>query len=165
MDQLIADHASLLTESTLADGAGDPSVRRSQVVMLENTDQYRWLYERFWLAALNANRNNFCVDITGIEGNIQLTRYDASDQGFYSWHTDFGGAAPLRKISFSVQLSESGDYDGGDLELLCYDPPVKLDRTRGSVIAFPSFVAHRVTPVTRGTRWSLVAWITGPRWR
>jgi PKHD-type hydroxylase len=165
LDRLIADHASLLKQGTLADGGGSPSVRRSQVVMLENTVKYQWLYQRFWIAAQNANRRNFDVDITGIEGNIQLTRYDSSDQGFYGWHTDFGGLAPLRKISFSVQLSHPDDYEGGDLELLCDDPPLKMDRTRGTVIAFPSFVVHRVTPVTRGTRWSLVAWITGQRWR
>ena len=55
------------------------------------------------------------VDITGIEGNIQLARYDSSDQGFYDWHTDFAGYRPLRKISISIQLSRSEDYDGGEL--------------------------------------------------
>jgi PKHD-type hydroxylase len=40
-----------------------------------------------------------------------------------------------------------------------------MDRTRGAFIAFPSFAVHRVSPVTRGTRWSLVAWITGSRWQ
>ena len=65
----------------------------------------------------------------------------------------------------SIQLSDSDDYEGGDLELMFREEPVKLDRTRGTLVAFPSFMLHRVTPVTRGTRWSLVAWITGPRWR
>lgn len=165
LDQLIADHASLLKEGTLADGGGNPTVRRSQVFMLENTAKYQWLYHRFWNAAQNANRHNFCVEIAGIEGNIQLARYDSSDQGFYGWHADFGYEAPERKISISVQMSHPDDYEGGDLELYCDDPPVKLPRTRGAMIAFPSFAVHRVTPVTRGTRWSLVAWITGPRWR
>ena len=72
---------------------------------------------------------------------------------------------PLRKISISIQLSRPEDYDGGDLELMYGTEPQKLDRTRGAFIAFPSFMLHRVTPVTRGTRWSLVAWILGTRWR
>jgi len=165
MDQLIADHAAQLKEGTLADGNSNPTVRRSQVVMIENTAKYQWLYERFWKAAQDANRHHFCVDISGIEGNIQLTRYDSSDQGFYGWHTDFASMAPNRKISISVQLSHSDDYEGGDLELFYNDPPVRMDRTRGALIAFPSFASHRVAPVTRGTRWSLVAWIIGPRWR
>lgn len=165
MDQLIDDHASLLTESTLADGGSNLTVRRSQVFMIENTAKYQWLFHRFWSAAQDANRHHFCVDITGIEGNIQLARYDSSDQGCYNWHTDFASVAPNRKISISVQLSHPDDYEGGDLELFYDDPPVRLDRTRGALIAYPSFSVHRVTPVTRGTRWSLVAWITGPRWR
>ena len=165
MDQLMADHAARVGGSKLADGNLDPTIRRSQVFMLENTAKYQWLYERFSFAAQQANRHHFGVDISGIEGNIQLARYDSSDEGFYGWHTDFGGVSPLRKISFSVQLSHPEDYDGGDLELFVDDPPAKLTRQRGAVIAFPSFTLHRVTPVTRGTRWSLVAWIVGPRWR
>ena len=51
------------------------------------------------------------------------------------------------------------------MELLFANQPERLEKTRGTFIAFPSFVLHRVTPVTRGTRWSLVAWILGARWR
>ncbi len=107
----------------------------------------------------------FCVDIAGVETNIQLARYDSSNLGFYDWHTDFAGVRPLRKISISIQLSRPEDYDGGDLELMYGIQPQKLDKSRGAFIAFPSFMLHRVTPVTRGTRWSLVAWILGNRWR
>jgi PKHD-type hydroxylase len=107
----------------------------------------------------------FNVDIAGIEPNVQLTRYDASDQGHYTWHTDFAGLMPNRKISISVQLSGPSDYDGGDLQLLFSDSPFSLPKDRGALLAFPSFMLHRVKPVTRGTRWSLVAWIVGERWR
>jgi PKHD-type hydroxylase len=88
-----------------------------------------------------------------------------TDRGFYDWHTDFSGFRPLRKISISIQLARPEDYEGGDLELLFANQPESLEKTRGTFIAFPSFVLHRVTPVTRGTRWSLVAWILGTRWR
>ncbi|HUF73295.1 MAG TPA: 2OG-Fe(II) oxygenase [Gammaproteobacteria bacterium] len=94
-----------------------------------------------------------------------IARYDSSDQGFYDWHTDFGDIAPRRTISITVQLSRPEDYDGGELELFFRSPPASMDRTRGAFIAFPSFAVHRVAPVTRGTRWSLVAWICGDRWR
>ena len=105
------------------------------------------------------------MDIVSVEPNVQLARYDSSDQGFYDWHTDFANARPLRKISFSVQLSRSEDYDGGNLELWVSNRPQPAVRDRGALIAFPSFTLHRVAPVTRGTRWSLVAWILGHRWR
>ncbi len=165
MQQLIADHAALLAQGGLGAGAADTEVRRSRIAFLRNEPRYHWLYERVWDAAVECNKRFFGADINGIEGNIQLARYDSSDRGFYDWHTDFGRLVPLRKISISIQLSASEDYDGGDLELLFDRQPYRTDRARGTLIAFPGFVAHRVTPVTRGIRWSLVAWIVGPRWR
>lgn len=165
MDRLIADHVALLSQAKLGTGTTNAELRRSQIVFLNNEPKYRWLYERLWAAVQECNRRFFCVDIYGIEGNIQLARYDSSEQGFYDWHTDFADIAPLRKISISIQLSRPEDYEGGDLELLFCGQPLKVEKTRGALIAFPSFAVHRVTPVTRGTRWSLVAWIAGNRWR
>jgi PKHD-type hydroxylase len=165
IDRLIAEHAPLVAEGKLGAGDANAAIRRSQVVFLGMEDKYRWLYERVWAAAQECNRMFFGVDIGGVEPNIQLARYDASDQGHYTWHTDSAGYRPLRKISITIQLSEPKDYDGGDLELFFGHEPRKLERARGEFIAFPSFVLHRVTPVTRGTRWSLVAWILGNRWR
>jgi predicted 2-oxoglutarate/Fe(II)-dependent dioxygenase YbiX len=165
MDRLIAEHLPLLDEAKLGPGNANPQIRRSQVVMFRMEPEYAWLYERVWAAAQECNRLFFCVDIAGVEANIQLARYDASDRGFYGWHTDFADLRPRRKISVSIQLSRSEDYDGGDLELMFATQPHKIDRSRGTFIAFPSFMLHRVTPVTRGTRWSLVAWVLGTRWR
>jgi predicted 2-oxoglutarate/Fe(II)-dependent dioxygenase YbiX len=165
IDGLIAEHAALVTEGQLGGGGADIRVRRSRVAFLGTEPKYRWLYERVWAAAQECNRLFFNVDISTVEANIQLARYDGADQGFYDWHTDFAGFRPLRKISVSIQLSRPEDYDGGDLELSFANRPEPMDRTKGAFIAFPSFVLHRVTPVTRGTRWSLVAWILGNRWR
>ena len=165
IDRLIAEHASQVNEGKLGPGNTNAQIRRSQVVMLGMEERYAWLYERLWSAAQECNRLFFCVDIAGVETNVQLARYDSASRGFYDWHTDFAGIRPLRKISISIQLSRPEDYDGGDLELMYGIQPQALDRTRGALIAFPSFMLHRVTPVTRGTRWSLVAWILGARWR
>jgi PKHD-type hydroxylase len=165
IDRLIAEHESLVGEGKLGTGATDPAVRRSQIAFLGTEERHWWLYERVWAAARECNRQFFAVDIQTVEPNLQLGRYDSSDQGHYSWHTDFADFRPLRKISISIQLSRSEDYEGGDLELLYGNAALKLERARGAFIAFPSFALHRVTPVTRGTRWSLVAWILGPRWR
>jgi predicted 2-oxoglutarate/Fe(II)-dependent dioxygenase YbiX len=165
IDRLVADHVSSLAEGKLGPGNTNAQIRRSQVVMLGADEKYAWLYDRLWAAARECNRLFFCVDIAGVETNVQLGRYDSSDRGFYNWHTDFAGIRPLRKLSISIQLSRPEDYDGGDLELMYGTEPQKLDKARGTFIVFPSFLLHRVTPVTRGTRWSLVAWILGTRWR
>lgn len=114
--------------------------------------------------AVELNRRYFCVEINAI-GSVQIARYDAADQGFFDWHLDFGPPAPHRKISITVQLSDPADYEGGDLEFAFRREPHRAERQRGMIIAFPSWLMHRVSPVTRGTRWSLVSWIIGPRWR
>lgn len=164
MDQLIADHATSVTEGKLGTGGTAAEVRRSQVAFLD-VEKYAWLYRRIWQAAQELNSKYFGVEIFGITESIQIARYAGSEQGFYTWHTDFADLAPRRKISISVQLSRPEDYEGGDLELLFREAPHRAERARGALVAFPSFVLHRVTPVTAGTRWSLVAWISGPRWR
>jgi PKHD-type hydroxylase len=164
IDRLIAAHAPLLAEGKLGLGGSDATVRRSQVVFLGSEHKYGWLYDRLWAAAQECNRLFFCVNIGGVEANVQLARYDSANRGFYDWHTDFAGIRPLRKLSVSIQLSSSEDYEGGDLELLYGTEPHKMDRSKGAFIVFPSFMLHRVTPVTRGARWSLVAWILGNRW-
>lgn len=165
MDRLIADHESLLTHGKLGTGQQNVEIRRSRIAFLRIDEKHDWLYRRIWEAVEEFNRRFLGVEISGIEGNIQLARYDGADRGFYNWHTDFGRVAPNRKISLSVQLSASEDYEGGDLELFFDSEPYKAERARGTLIVFPSFVLHRVTPVSRGTRWSLVAWIAGARWR
>ena len=165
IDALLAEHEATVKDALLGAGERNPRVRRSQVAFFGLEEKHRWLYERIWECAQEINRLGLGVDIGGVEGNIQLARYDSSDQGFYDWHTDFAGYRPLRKISISIQLSRSEDYDGGDLELFFLNQPQKAERARGALIAFPSFVLHRVAPVTRGTRWSLVAWVLGNRWR
>jgi len=167
--QIIADHAPLLTEAGPAAGAagdaGHGAARRYRVARIPRRGvRYRWLYRRVWETVQEFNPRFFCIDLSGIEGNIEIARYDAEDRSFYDWHTDVSAHAPRRKLSISVQLSRPEDYEGGDLELLFRPEPHALERARGTIIAYPSFAVHRVAPVTRGTRWSLVAWIEGPRW-
>jgi PKHD-type hydroxylase len=96
----------------------------------------------------------------GLVDEIQFARYGVGDA--FGWHLDAGGGqTSTRKLSMSVQLSDDDEYTGGDLEL-CACPQLEPRRRRGTIIVFPSFLAHQVTPVTRGTRHSLVAWAHGP---
>jgi PKHD-type hydroxylase len=75
----------------------------------------------------------------------------------------------IRKISMTLNLNEPGDYDGGNLKfdfgrhVEGVDPFYECEeiRPQGSVVVFPSFVDHCVTPITRGTRYSLVLWCLG----
>ena len=92
------------------------------------------------------------------------------DPYFYDVHTDDGlisQRSAQRKLSMMVQLSEPDSYEGGDFELhggSASPAPEKL-RLQGTVLVFPSLLRHRVTPLTRGERCTLVAWYDGPCWR
>jgi PKHD-type hydroxylase len=72
---------------------------------------------------------------------------------------------PPRKLSVVLQLSDPSEYEGGDLEIMNCSEPTQVKKEKGLVTAFPSFMLHRVTPVTKGIRRTLVVWLTGPRFR
>ena len=74
-----------------------------------------------------------------------------------------------RKLSMTIQLSDDNDYEGGDFifqkNLIDIPPDSKKLRAKGTILVFPSFLPHAVTPVTKGERKSLVVWADGPEWR
>jgi PKHD-type hydroxylase len=91
-------------------------------------------------------------------------KYSAEREDHYQYHTDLLIDSFIRKLSFSIQLSDPDDYEGGDLE---FNPNVKEPKIRhkGNMTIFPSYMTHRVTPVTRGTRYVIVGWIYGPEFK
>lgn len=96
---------------------------------------------------------------------LQFTEYDSSYQGMYASHQDiFWMKKPFhRKVSIVVNLTDPNDYEGGDLKFKNLDNyPPDVIKTQGTVILFPSFIDHEVTPVTKGIRHSLVGWYEGP---
>lgn len=165
MSALVARFDQTMAAATLSGGRQASSIRRSQTAWLPREAGFEPLYERVWKAAQGFNEQFFGFDLTGVEQGLQIARYDADYNGTYDWHLDFSHVEQTRKLSLSIQLSEGADYEGGDLEFDFQSEITRAGRERGLVIAFPSFLRHRVAPVTRGTRYSLVAWVAGPRWR
>jgi len=145
-----------------ADSEGvNPNLRRSQVSWLGNNPNTKWVFEKLAhvVSSLNAQYYNF--DICGFGELLQLTNYDHSENGMYGWHQDYGGTIS-RKLSMVIQLTDPSEYEGGNLQVFTSDPPKNVRKQRGLIAVFPSFVVHQVTPVTQGTRQSLVAWVSGP---
>jgi len=103
--------------------------------------------------------------LTGQEPT-QIGRYKSTDEGFYDWHID--ATRPengiQRKLSISILLSDPSDFEGGELQLKGVEDH-KILTKQGSIIVFPSFIEHRVTPVTKGVRYSAVTWASGPSFR
>jgi len=70
-----------------------------------------------------------------------------------------------RKLSVVIQLSDPSEYDGGNLQFMLGNESENAKKEKGMLYAFPSWVLHRVTPVTEGTRRSLVIWLSGPKFK
>lgn len=165
LNDIVANRPNDLMPATIGtDGKAQDSTRTSRVMWLSGESWLRdYLYDDF---IQYANREAFGFDIQKI-CDIQYTEYHAEEGGKYDWHTDvfWHEERPFdRKLSMTIQLSESDDYEGGDFEFNeCENP--ENSRTRGTVLVFPSYLQHRVTPITKGVRKSLVAWFEGPRWK
>lgn len=101
--------------------------------------------------------------------DIQYTEYHGSEEGKYDNHHDIDWGTDKgrdRKISITVQLSDPADYQGGYFNFTECESPLISDITpRGSILVFPSYLVHSVSPVTKGLRRSLVSWFEGPKWR
>ena len=154
----------------LAPGATEDrrtSLRRSDVGWFSPDNEYRWLFEKIADCVNNINAHWFGYQLLGFEG-IQFTKYSSSKGdpgGFYSAHKDTallpGGT--IRKLSFTIQLSDPHSYEGGDVVLYdSFSDSATLARSVGSISFFPSYTIHEVTPVTKGARYSLVGWACGP---
>lgn len=142
----------------------DYQARRALVHWVDiESDQV--LHDR--LAGLMHGANVFGVDARTLR-QAQFTQYDASVAGHYGWHTDSTlhawSDSVDRKLSMSIQLSAPDEYEGGVFEFF-KGGAVPGFQAKGTAIVFPSFLLHRVTPVTRGSRCALVAWLEGPAWR
>lgn len=151
------------TEATIFSGEINPEIRTSQVKWINSQELRDWLF----IYVMQANANAFNIDVQNM-AEIQYTIYNSSEQGHYNSHHDINWSSDEafdRKISVTVQLSSTEEYEGGDFYFDEVEDVGAEVRTKGAVLVFPSYLRHRVTPVTRGVRKSLVAWFKGPRWR
>jgi|TARA_R110000824_G_scaffold107886_1_gene254586 PKHD-type hydroxylase len=135
--------------------------RKSNVSWICPDDNFQ-LYRKLTDTITNLNKQFFGFDLYGLTEGLQFTNYKAPD-GKYDSHVDRSYGTQIRKLSIVILLSD--DFEGGDFELISGDKPDKLKMEKGKLFLFPSFVLHRVKPITKGERNSLVAWVTGPNFK
>lgn len=122
-------------------------------------EKFSWLYDRIYESVIKTNYWEY--DVNGFYDQIQFSEYDGTiTPSFYNTHRDTGPGFHHRKISFVILLNDPEDFSGGEFNL---STTGKILLTKGSAVMFPSFIEHRVHPVTKGKRYSLVAWISGPK--
>ena len=100
--------------------------------------------------------------------DLQFSEYTEEKRGFYSKHRDCGlkksldNYVDIRKLSFTIQLTDENEYEGGELIFYLDDKEKKAPKSKGTIVFFESDILHEVTPVTKGVRHSLVSWVQGP---
>jgi PKHD-type hydroxylase len=143
-------------------------IRSSQVSWITQTAETSWIYDKLSWIAKQLNGEFYKFDIYGFAEDFQYTVYDKKCDGHYTWHRDSGdmsNGTPPRKLSLILQLSDPEEYQGGQLEVYTGVAPQEIKKEKGLISLFPSYVLHRVTPITSGIRKTLVVWICGPSFR
>ena len=135
----------------------ESSVRKTDVTWIHYNDKVRAIFDLIYSYVDRVNIAHYNFQLSGIYEALQLARYGKG--GHYDWHEDNQeDEFTTRKLSMVIQLQDPEMYKGGDLVIF---PNTIVPRTRGTITFFPSFVTHKVEPVTEGERFSLVTWITG----
>lgn len=150
----------------------DTDVRKSLVSFHTPSNATQWIFDRLNHVIEMINNRWYNVDINGYD-QFQYTEYHDYNQGHYGWHSDiFLGALPAnsnsetRKLSLTLLLNEPGvDFEGGELQFGHESNYECAKMKKGTIVVFPSFNLHRVAPVTKGVRKSIVIWTLGPKWK
>jgi PKHD-type hydroxylase len=142
--------------------SGYARYREGKVAWFLRASPMEWLFDRIEDHAAQYALT-YDIDVDGLCDSMQFVTYEVG--GHFHWHTDVGNADAIRrKITVCVQLSSANSYEGGNLEFVG-EPPVLRRRAKGSATAFSSLLGHRLSAVTSGTRYALVAWMLGPPYR
>jgi len=179
-DQIVEDcKQNILEKATVYNydksSRDDPEVRKTSIHFVNNKDNK--INELVWQFLREANKIQFNYDLTYFQP-IQFSEY--KDGGFYGWHQDDGIADKnneIRKLTAVLAVSSPDTFEGGELQFYTGDRPmedmgeitaeqVTNDiKAQGSVVVFDSRDWHRVTPVTKGVRHSIVCWTVGPNFK
>ena len=145
-------------------GGYDPEKRITTISWIPFKDMPE-MYRDNEKTMLQANNNHFGFEGMRLTEPGQFTHYPKG--GFYQWHMDNDVLGkhqpPVRKISMTLLLSPEHEFEGGELEFMHKGKTAKLKQ--GQAIFFASWLQHRVKPVTRGERKSLVMWFGGPSFK
>ena len=191
LEKDLEKHFDDMGDSKLINDVLDEDIRKSKNTWIPTT---HWITGWLWHYVQAANRNNFLYDISFIESeSMQYASYGVGE--YYHWHTDSSIAVHykpkfqtsardstkddnylrerrsienelVRKISFSLQLSDPDDYEGGNIQFIDESNQNYIaPRQKGSLILFDSRTKHRVCKVRSGVRKSIVGWVVGPRWK
>jgi PKHD-type hydroxylase len=132
----------------------------TNVHWLSPKEEIAWVHQRLADLVLHVNEKYFKFNLFGLNESLQFTHYHKKG-ACYKKHVDRGYNGVVRKLSVSIQLTESSLYKGCDLLLYDSETPHICNREIGSATVFPSYTLHEVTELQQGERFALVTWVTG----
>lgn len=162
-EQIYSTDAAIGPGNDISSAKKVRNIREALIFALDNDEENRWIFEKLAAIVAIANSNYYKYEIMGITHALQLIHYKTGDiNGHYDWHVDFGhGESSTRKISVVVQLSNPDEYENCELIINNNGEYFTASKEKGSVHLFPSYMYHKVTPIEKGNRFSLVSWIHG----
>ncbi len=160
-------HAGVFRDAALIGSVQSEAVRLAQTSWLDEEGSANWIFNRLLIAFTKSNREHFELNLDEFAERMQIARYEADSGAFFDWHSDVGtsSTASRRKLTMVVQLSEADSYQGGKLETNADGTVRVASRSIGSALILPSFLLHRVSPVTLGSRYTLTLWSHGPAFK
>lgn len=145
-------------DAARSDSRVDYDYRRTKIKPIPPEPRFEWIFQRLGNLVREVNRQAFHFQLNG-DISVDVLEYDPA--GYFDWHVDIGaGIFSTRKLSMVTFLTPPEEYEGGDLCFMDRGAPLRLPR--GTTAIFPSYLLHKVEPVTRGTRFTLVSWAHGP---
>jgi PKHD-type hydroxylase len=157
---------------TVGDGVNCEFIRKSKLNFYNKNKSNSWIFDKFNYVIESLNNDYYNFDLYGYD-IFQYTVYNSTDKGEYNWHIDTildelteGPERSTRKLSIIMLLSVPGkDFTGGEFQIMKDLNPITIDMHKGKIVAFPSFMMHRVKPILTGIRKSIVIWVEGPKFR
>ena len=141
----------------------DDTMRKADLHWIRPNPTTTWIYDNIAHYIQECNTFRYRMDIGGFGEPLQLTKYQ-DNGGHYEWHMDIGEGRPsLRKLSFSLILKNA--EEGGELQFKVSHNTQHILPGIGTLVIFPSYILHRVAPITKGERISLVGWVGGDHFK
>jgi PKHD-type hydroxylase len=178
LDKILAYCDSVGTERAKVIGTDESNIseiekkRRSDIKFHPRNDKTAWIFDRLNRIIGEINNQFYNYDLNGFVA-FQYACYNSGEKGTFHWHMDMHldrktlppGMIEPRKLSLSLLLNEPKEFRGGEFQLnLGNESQAEtIEFDRGTMVAFPSYIIHRVAPVYEGIRKALVVWVTGPK--
>lgn len=140
-------------------------IRKSEYVRLfpdHFWEETSFIYTEIYKEAVKLFNFDLWPNLEDMREDIKIIKYNKGD--YFDWHYDiFHELTKTRKINFTIQLSDEDEYEGGDLEFFKLN--IHKNKKRGTIILYPSYLPHRITPITKGIRYAIVGHLNGPQFK